>query len=157
MLFLSQMEVEDHLVRCRRIVGSRLGIDVNALSEEEFLSELKLRFSSAGTLFEKFKNSYRSWHAFHVRIDKEGKSGNLSEKERDELHQLITERDESRKALLRYLDFVTGMSSTPKTVSSPGVDVITQEDIDSARRASPDEARDFLIRSGVIETDNRNV
>jgi hypothetical protein len=155
-MFISQGDVEDHLIRCRLIVGARLGIDVSDLTEKEFLSELKIRFTQASTLFARFTGAYRSWYAFHVRIEKDGKSGKLNEGERIELHQLITERDESRKALLRYLDFVTGMSSTTATGSALGFDAITQEDIDSARRASPDEARDFLIRSGVIETDNRD-
>ncbi|WP_156427334.1 hypothetical protein [Novosphingobium sp. Fuku2-ISO-50] len=47
-----------------------------------------------------FADAYCAWYQFHLEIYRQGKSGNLSSQETDELRQLIDRRDAARRALI---------------------------------------------------------
>lgn len=154
-MFITKEEVENHLFRCRTIVGVRLGIDAEQMPESVFLELLNQQFKMAGQLLARFLNAYRDWYAFHEQIEREGKAGRLSQDERAELHQRITERDQSRTSLLQYLDFVAGPRPSA-SASADQLSSISQSFVDKVRGESSDEAQDFLIRAGIIQLDPRN-
>lgn len=85
-----------------KIIAKRSGIpDVDVKSVCELESEIN---SSLMPLYAEFKEAYDKWYEFHEQIEREGKSGKLSNAEEAVLASLCIARDDTRNKMLKHAD-----------------------------------------------------
>ncbi len=119
MLWFTENDMKNFLGEIVRITSNRLKVkDWEWLYPTELLEQIKEKNAEVHSKLEAFFAAYRSWHAFHVKIDSEGKSGKLSSAENAELMSLIEKRDSSRKALMKAFRSNHAQQGAPADVSA---------------------------------------
>jgi hypothetical protein len=91
------------------LVGKRVGLSVENLSEEELLRSIEQKDADAFKFMENFRTTYQEWWDLSKKIAEE-KQENLSAL-KAELEKQIFKRDEIRKALVSYLNFKYGKAN----------------------------------------------
>jgi hypothetical protein len=100
MLLYTEKSMNSYLIEIVRLSASKLSVeDYQWLEPSELLEQIKAQRTDVYSKLEAFFSAYKKWHAFHVNVENEGKAGNLSAEETNELHQLIKNRDSLRKEL----------------------------------------------------------
>ncbi len=91
------------------LVGKRIGLQVDNLSEDALLSAIEQEDADAFKFMEDFRATYQEWWNLSKKIAEE-KQENLSAL-KAELETQIFKRDEIRKALVSYLNFKYGKAN----------------------------------------------
>ncbi|MDO9141303.1 MAG: hypothetical protein Q7U38_13385 [Methylobacter sp.] len=91
------------------LVGKRVGLSVENLSEDELLRSIKQKDADAFKFMQDFRATYQEWWNLSKKLAEE-KQENLSIL-RAELEKQIFKRDEIRKALVSYLNFKYGKAN----------------------------------------------
>lgn len=88
-----------------RNISRKLKIeDPDFKSAPELIEAIKRLDSETYGLMDVFLNAYHEWYNFHKKVDQEGKAGNLSGTETEELANLIKTKDSARKNLMDKID-----------------------------------------------------
>jgi len=77
--------------------------DVDLKGTNELLDDIRATDQDTYALLKSFLGAWNAWFEFHARIEKEGKTGNVSEPERNEIHARIRAKDEARQAIVQHL------------------------------------------------------
>jgi hypothetical protein len=106
-LYFTEKDVEDLDYFTTLSAAYKLGIqDAERQSLTALRLDIQARNPHVAAVLDAFVRAYRQWHAFHVRIDAEGKEGNLSPQETNELHSLMREREDARVQLVKVFGSV---------------------------------------------------
>ena len=101
MLWMTENDLKIFFGETIRNVSRELKIkDWQWQHHSELLEKITESSKSAREKLDSFFSEYKKWHDFHVKINEQGNFGNLSQKEDQELQELITKRDSSRENLL---------------------------------------------------------
>jgi hypothetical protein len=92
------------------IVGKRVGIPVENLSEDELLSSIKQKDADAFKIMQDFRTTYQEWWNLSKKLPTDNRQENFSSL-KTELEKQIFKRDEIRKALVSYLNFKYGKAN----------------------------------------------
>lgn len=107
MLFVTKEDVALHVMQCIKIAATKRQLtDVDWKSSDELLEELEQVDPATYTVLVEYLNAYRSWHEYHVWIEKNGKSKLLNDHEKATLQQRRTARDETRKTIVKRLNSI---------------------------------------------------
>lgn len=107
MMLVTKEEVALHVMQCIKIAATKRHLkDVDWKSSDELLAELEQVDPMTYTVLVEYLNAYRSWHEYHVWIEKNGKSMQLNDHEKATLQQRIIERDEKRKSIVLRLETI---------------------------------------------------
>ncbi len=91
------------------LVGKRVGLSVENLSEDELLLSIKQKDADAFKFMQDFRTTYQEWWNLSKKLAEENQD-NLSIL-RAEIEKQIFKRDEIRKALVSYLNFKYGKAN----------------------------------------------
>ncbi len=107
MMIVTKEEVALHVMQCIKIAATKRRLtDVDWKSSDELLAELERVDPTTYIVLVEYLNAYRSWHEYHIWIEKNGKSMQLNDHEKSTLQQRITERDEKRKSIVLRLETI---------------------------------------------------
>lgn len=107
MMLVTKEDVAVHVMQCIKMAATKRNLkDVDWRSSEELLEELEQVDSVTYCVLMEYLNAYRSWHEYHVWIEKNGKSMQLNDHEKATLKQRIAERDEKRKSIVLRLETI---------------------------------------------------
>ena len=93
-----------------KIVGKRIGVREENLTENELLDSIKRKDATAFTIMDEFRATYQAWWDLSKKLPTDREQNNFYALKSD-LEKLILKRDEIRKALVSYLNFKYGKAN----------------------------------------------
>ena len=81
--------------------------DADWKSTDELLAEIQVKDVDTYGLLSQFIDAYSEWFAFHEDVERQGKSGNLSENEQRILVQKVQTKEDARQAILNRINQIT--------------------------------------------------
>jgi hypothetical protein len=104
MLWLSENDLKNFFSEVIRNVAKKMNLkEWEWQSNFELLEQIRSQNAAVSQKLDAFFDAYKKWHAFHLQVEHDKKTGNLSAQETKELTDLISKRDTSRKVLLEEL------------------------------------------------------
>jgi len=104
-MLITRIEVAVYMQTVIRIVARKLGLPESEWSfADEWLEAIERKNVCIYNRMNDLLSAYQDWYRFHEEVEQLGKSGRLSDEEREKLSQLIRRRNETRDHLAAALN-----------------------------------------------------